>query len=45
MGEFEDMLYIIKKLSNSYYLCSNEDTNNGIEFAFSPLISDAFKLP
>lgn len=41
---FEDMLYIIKKLSNSYYLCSYEDTNNEIKFVFSPLISDALKL-
>lgn len=39
------MLYIIKKLSNSYYLCSYEDTNNGIKFVFSPLISDALKFP
>lgn len=39
------MLYIIKKLGDSNYLCSYEDTNEVIKYTFSPLISDALKLP
>ncbi len=39
------MLYAVKRLSDSYYLSSFEDTQNQIEFVFSPLKSDALMLP
>lgn len=39
------MLYIVKRLSDSYYLSSFEDTKDRIEFVFSPLKFDALKLP
>lgn len=39
------MLYIVKRLSDSYYLSSFEDEKNRIEFVFTPLKSEALKLP
>lgn len=39
------MLYIVKRLSDSYYLSFFKDTKNGIEFVFTPLKSEALKLP
>lgn len=39
------MLYIIKRLKDSYYLNSLEDTKKLIEFTFTPLKSDALMLP
>ncbi len=39
------MLYIVKRLSDSYYLSFFEDTQNKIEYVFSPLKSDALMLP
>jgi hypothetical protein len=35
------MLYIVKRLYDSYYLSSLEDMNKRIEFIFTPLKSDA----
>lgn len=39
------MLYIVKRLSNSYYLSSFEKIKDRIEYIFTPLTSDALKLP
>lgn len=39
------MLYIVKRLKDSYYLSSFESAKNRIEFVFTPLKSEALKLP
>ena len=39
------MLYIVKRLGDTYYLSSFENKKNQIEYEFTPLKSEALKLP